>query len=172
MIDWRVQIVTGGHRQWRSINYNESFHSEAKTPSCVVLAHAVKHNWEIHQINVKSAYLNAKLDCPLYMKPLHGYLRPGQEGKVCLLLKCLYGLVQASRGWYLDTSGMMVAELGFKRSSVDHSIFIWELKLGKDLIVAVATDDMMVIRNSIATVNRFKMELSHQYHITDLGELH
>jgi len=57
-------------------------------PSChVVLVHATCKDWEIHQVDVKSGYLYPKLEEEVYMKPPTGYLKNGQEGKVCKLLK-------------------------------------------------------------------------------------
>ena len=37
----------------------------------------------------------------IYMKALRGVLKPGEEGKVLRLLKGLYELKQAGRGWYI-----------------------------------------------------------------------
>jgi hypothetical protein len=42
----------------------------------------------------------------IYMRPLRGVLKAGQEGKVLKPLKGLYGLKQAGRGWYLEMSGV------------------------------------------------------------------
>ena len=55
----------------------------------VILANAAECDWEIHHVDIKSAYLNAPLKEMVYMKPLHSVLKPGQEGKVCCL-KTLY----------------------------------------------------------------------------------
>ena len=57
------------------------------------------------------------------MKSPPGVLNPGEEGKVCRLLKGLYGLHQAGRGWYKEMAGDFVNKLGFKKSAVDHSVF-------------------------------------------------
>ena len=67
----------------------------------VILANAAHQDWEIDHVDVKSAYLNSQLEEVIYMKPLRGVLKPGKEGKVLRLLKGLYGLKQAGRGWYL-----------------------------------------------------------------------
>jgi len=147
--------VAGGHRQRKGVDYEESFSSAAKMLSCcVVLAHAACEDWEIHQVDVKSAYLYAKLEEEVYMKPPTGYLKKGQEGKVCKLLKCLYGLVQAGCGWQKELRGT-IEEIGYTKSSVDHSIF-FRRQGSEQSIVAVATDDMAVAGNSIVTVTNFK----------------
>jgi Reverse transcriptase (RNA-dependent DNA polymerase) len=57
-------------------------------------------DWEIHQIDVKMAFLNGDLDKEIYMQQPEGFITAGQSGKVCRLRKALYGLKQASRQWY------------------------------------------------------------------------
>ena len=80
-------------------------------------------DWEIHHVDIKSAYLNAPLKEKVYMKPPPGVLNPGEEGKVCQLLKGLYRLHQAGRGWYKEMAGDFVNKLRFKKSAVNHSVF-------------------------------------------------
>ena len=109
----------------------------------VVLANAATQDWEIEHVDVKSAYLNAMLKETIYMKPPQGVLKPGEEGKVCRLVNGLDGLKQAGRGWYQEMSRVLVKDLGFTRSTVDHSVF-FRLSSNEHTIIAVATDDMAV----------------------------
>ena len=96
VIERQVRIIAGDHRQRKGVDYTESFYAATKIPSTqVILAHAAKHDWDIHQVDVKSAYLNAKLDQPTFIRAPHGYLKAGQEGMVCMVLQCLYSLMQA-----------------------------------------------------------------------------
>ena len=48
------------------------------------------HDWEIHHIDIKSAYLNVPLKEKVYMKLPPGVLNPREEGKVCQLLNKLH----------------------------------------------------------------------------------
>ena len=89
----------------------------------VVLANAAHQDWEIEHVDVKSAYLNAPLNKEIYMRPPRGVLKLGQEGKVLKLLKGLYRLKQAGRGWYMEMSKVLILEMGFKHSVIDHSVF-------------------------------------------------
>jgi len=73
------------------VDYQERFPAAAKMPTVrVVLGNAAQQDWEMHQVDVKSAYLNAPLEEEVYMTPLPRVLKPGQEGMVCRLLKSLY----------------------------------------------------------------------------------
>ena len=168
---YRVRIVAGGHKQVEGINYTETFSAAVKTPTVrVVLANAAERDWEIHQIDVKSAYLRAPLKETIYMRPPRGVLKPGQEGKVCRLLKGLYGLKQAGRGWYQELTKVMVGELGFKRSALDHSVF-YRRRDEEHTVVAVATDDMALTSKREADIVKLKSEISQHWEITDGGEM-
>ena len=91
----------------------------------VVLVNVAEWDWEIHQIDVKSSYLQALLKETIYMRLLHGVLKPGQEGKVCCLLKghINFKLKQAGGGWYQEPTKVIGGKLGFKQSALDHLVF-------------------------------------------------
>jgi hypothetical protein len=63
----------------------------------LVLAIAALRNLEVHQMDVKTAFLNGDLDEEIYMEQPKGFFAHGQEGKVCKLVKCLYVLKQAPK---------------------------------------------------------------------------
>jgi hypothetical protein len=168
---YRVRIVAGGHKQVEGVNYTETFSAAAKMPTVrVVLANAAHQDWEIEHVDVKSAYLNAPLKETIYMKPPRGVLKPGQEGKVLRLIKGLYGLKQAGRGWYLEMTKVFLKEMDFKRSAIDHSVYY---RRGGDehTIVAVATDDMALTSKRAADAEKFKSEIRKFWDITDHGPI-
>ena len=58
----------------------------------MLIAIATIHNLEIHQMDVKTAFLNGDVDEEIYMEQPEGFIILGQERKVCPLVKSLYGL--------------------------------------------------------------------------------
>ena len=52
-------------------------------------------DWEVHQIDIKTAYLNGSLDEEIYMDQPKGFHSTGESGSVCRLVKAIYGLKQA-----------------------------------------------------------------------------
>ncbi|THH00660.1 hypothetical protein EW145_g7048 [Phellinidium pouzarii] len=65
-----------------------------------ILSYAAANNWEIHQINIKLAYLYGELedDETIFMRPPQHYELDGiQPGQVLRLRKALYGLKQAGQ---------------------------------------------------------------------------
>ena len=167
---YKARFVGKGYSQVYGIDYYETFAPSVKMSSQrLVLSHAAREDWELHQIDVKGAYLNARLNEMIYIQPPHGYLKPGDEGKVCRLLKGLYGIKQAGRQWYMELCNTF-AKLDLQRSHADHSVFY---RHGDDpIIVTVSTDDMILAARSLRTIEKLKNDLRQQYEISDLGELH
>ena len=58
---------------------------------------AVLRNLEVHQMDVKTNFLNGDFDEEIYMEHPEGFSALEQEKKVCKLVKSLYGLKQASK---------------------------------------------------------------------------
>ena len=79
---------------------------------------AAIHNLEIHQMDVKTAFLNGDLDEEIYMEQPEGFVVPGQEKKFCQLVKSLYGLKQAPMQWHEKFDSVMMTN-GFKINECD-----------------------------------------------------
>ena len=167
---YKAQLVANSNMQREGIDFNETFAAVAKLPSvCAVLTNATSQGWEIHQINIKNAYLNTELSETIYMHPPSGCLKPGQEGKVCKLIKCLYSTQQASFEWY-ETLHEFFTEIGFMCSVVNHVVF-FRHEGEFSSVVSVSTDDMVITGNSIDSINWVKGEFRKRFEISDLGEI-
>ena len=76
---------------------------------------------ELHQMDVKTAFLNGSLDEKVSMDQPEGFSIKGKEHMVCKLNKSIYGLKQASRQWYLKFNDT-ITSFGFKENTVDRCI--------------------------------------------------
>ncbi len=86
-----------GFTQTFGVDYNENFALVAKFVSIrCILALAAIEDMEIHQMDVKTAFLNGDLEEEIYMEEPEGFTQEG-EHLVCKLHKSLYGLKQSPR---------------------------------------------------------------------------
>eukprot|EP00253_Pinus_taeda_P027235 PITA_27235 len=99
---YKARLVARGFSQKEGIDYEETFAPTTKMSTIrLVLALAAQFKWKVHQMDVKSAFLNGDLQEEVYMTQPPGFKIAGQEQKVCRLAKALYGLKQAPRARYM-----------------------------------------------------------------------
>ena len=97
---YKARLVAKGFRQVQGVDYDETFSPVAMLKSVrIMLAIAAFHDYEIWQMDVKTAFLSGFLEEELYMMQPEGFVDPKGTNKVCKLQRCIYGLVQASRSW-------------------------------------------------------------------------
>jgi hypothetical protein len=170
---YRARLVAKGFTQIPGIDFDETFSPVARFESLrLLLALAALEDWEIHQLDVKSAFLNGVLDEEIYMEQPQGFIIEGEESKVCRLHKAIYGLKQASRAWNLQFHGVLL-ELGFTRTYSDAGIYVYEHK-DKDIgpiFIILYVDDITMMGASLDIIKQLKIELAKRYEITDLGEI-
>ena len=70
---------------------------------------AAFYDYEIWQMDVKTAFLNGFLEEELYMMQPEGFVDPKGANKVCKLQQSIYGLVQASRSWNIRFDNVIKA---------------------------------------------------------------
>ena len=98
-------MVSKGFTQEVGIDYEETFSSVVKFTSIrLLLAIVACLDLELHQIDVKTTFLNGELNKEIYMEQSVGFVVKGQEKKVCKLKRSIYGLKQYSRQWYMRFS--------------------------------------------------------------------
>jgi hypothetical protein len=89
---YKARLVVKGFTQTYGVDYNEIFALVAKFVSIrCILALAAIEDMEIHQMDVKTAFLNGDLEEEIYMEQPEGFTQEG-EHLVCKLHKSLYGL--------------------------------------------------------------------------------
>ena len=99
---YKVRLVVKGYSQREGIDFKETFSPVSTKDSFRVIMAIVAHfDLELHQMDVKTAFLNGDLDEDVYMKQPTGFVEVGKEDLVCKLNKSIYGLKQASRQWYM-----------------------------------------------------------------------
>ena len=96
---YKAYLVVKGYHQRYDIDYDEIFSSVAMLKSIrIILAIAAYLDYEVQQMNVKTAFLNGELNEEVYMIQPEGFIYI-DESKVCKLQSSIYGLKQASQSW-------------------------------------------------------------------------
>ena len=133
----------------------------------MLIALAAVYDLEIHQMDVKTAFLNGDLEEEIYMEQPEGFVVPGKEKKVCRLIKSLYGLKQAPKQWHAKFDQTMLSN-GFKINECDKCVYIKDTP-NKVVIVCLYVDDMLIMSNDIANINATKRMLASKFKMKDLG---
>ena len=95
---YKARLVAKGFRQKEGVDYFDTYAPVAKTTTIRILfALASLNNLIVHQMDVKTAFLNGDLDEEIYMEQPEGFMLPGNEQKVCKLVKSLYGLKSGTK---------------------------------------------------------------------------
>ena len=173
VVRYKARLVAQGFSQVPGVDYFDTFAPVARLSSIrAILAIAAAEDYEIHQIDIKGAYLNGILtsDEVIFMKQPPGYATESPE-KVCKLRKTLYGLKQSGRRWYQKLVEIMVTHLKFTRCDVDHAVF-FKRQESKLMIVMVHVDDCTLVASALPLIHGFKTNIAKHVEITDLGELH
>ncbi|GKB61527.1 DNA-directed RNA polymerase subunit beta' [Tanacetum coccineum] len=95
---YKARLVIKGFRQREGLDYFDTYSLVTRITSIrMILAIAALRNLEVHQIDVKKAFLNGDLEEEIYMNQPEGFMAPGLERKVCRLVKSLYDLRKAPK---------------------------------------------------------------------------
>jgi len=134
------------------MDYFDTYSSMSRiTFTWTLIVIAAINKLEIHQINVKTTFLNGELEKEIYMEQLDGFVVNGQENKVCKLIKSLYGLKQAPKQWHEKFDKVMLSN-EFKINEVDKCVYVKNTDKSY-VIVCIYVDDMLVLGNNDHIIN-------------------
>nr|GFC13132.1 hypothetical protein [Tanacetum cinerariifolium] len=123
-LTYQEAVACEDSSKWKAA-MKEEMDSLRKNKTWELVDHQVRqklvtsNDFELEQLDVKTAFLHGNLKEVIYMRQPPGY---EQGNKVCLLKKSLYGLKQSPRQWYRRFDEYMLSN-GFKRSSYDICVY-------------------------------------------------
>ena len=132
------------------------------------MALTAHHDMELHQMDVKTAFLNGDLDETIYMKQPEGFIQAGSEHLVCKLKKSIYGLKQASRQWYKKFDSV-ISSFGFTENLVDECVYL-KTSGNNFIFLVLYVDDILLASTNVKLLKETKSFLSNNFDMKDLGE--
>lgn len=163
---YKARLVAKGFTQRYGYDYNETYSPVVKMSTIrMMFALANHHDLLIHQMDVKTAFLNGQLEEEIYMRQPHGF----EEGKkVCRLNKSIYGLKQASRVWN-DRFNQFVTRIGFRACENDSCLY-FRNKTKNKVFLLLYVDDIIIMSTDLSEINVVKGLLNKEFEMVDLGE--
>ncbi|TLX69534.1 hypothetical protein E9993_22935, partial [Labilibacter sediminis] len=165
---YKARLVVKGYRQKEGLDYFDTYSPVTRITSIrMVLAIAAIRNLQIHQMDVKTAFLNGELEEEIYMEQPEGFVASGYENKVCKLVKSLYGLKQAPKQWHQKFDQAMM-ESGFKINECDKCVYVKNTTHGY-VILCLYVDDMLIIGSNDKMIRSTKDMLKSKFDMKDMG---
>jgi hypothetical protein len=167
---YKARFVARGFSQVEGVDYDETFASVARYTSIrSMISIATEMGWKIHQMDVKTAFLNGLIQEEVYIEHPLGFEVHGRESHVCRLKKALYGLKQAPRAWYSRIDAYL-QQLGFEKSEVDPSLYF--IVVEEDPLILLLYVDDLFITGAERFITICKESLASEFEMTDIRLMH
>lgn len=167
---YKVRYVAKGFAQRYGVDYDKTSTPTARLKSLRLILHiAASLNWDIHQFDIKTAFLHGVLpdDETMFLEQPPGFKTKNKEDWVMKLFKSIYGMKQASRVWN-QTFNKAVENWNFIHLPCEWCVYYRQSSTGATIFV-LHVDDIISASSSVYETNRFREELKGQWEISDLG---
>ena len=166
---YKAHLVAKGYNQKHNVDYFDTYSPITRIASIRILfAIASIYKLVLHQIDVKTVFLNGDLEEEIYMEQPEGYVVLGQEHKVCKLVKPLYGLKQTPKQWHGKFDNVMLTH-GYVINGVGKCIYSKFIS-NEGVIIYLYVDDLLIFGTSLDVVNDTKCFLASNFDMKILGE--
>lgn len=165
---YKARLVAKGFAQYHGTDYDETYSPVFKLTSLrILLSIGAMLDLEIHQMDVKTAFLNGEIDTDLYINQPQGYQQ--NPDLVCKLQKGLYGLKQSPRLWNKRIDAFLSRQ-NFQRCQTDLCVYRKNFDDRNFALFGIWVDDIVIISppNHIETI---KNTLKEEFKMSDLGPI-
>jgi hypothetical protein len=166
---YKTRLVAKGYTQKEGENFFDTYSPVARlTTIRIFLSLAVSHGLLVHQIDVKTAFLNEELEEEIYMTQPDGFVVKDQEDNVCKLMKSLYGLKQAPKQWY-EKFDVTLISAGFSVNEANRCVY-YRHGGGQRVILCLYVDGILIFETSLDVINEVKTFLYQNFDMKDMGD--
>src|SRR3569623_1280881 len=164
---FKSRLVAKGFLQRQGIDFEEVYAPVTKhTTLRALLGVVAARDLELHQLDVKTAFLNGELEEEIYMQQPQGYEQGGPD-LVCRLKKTIYGLRQAPRAWHQRLKAELCTR-DLTAAESDAALFTGEGD-GDRVWIIVWVDDILIAAAGEQRVAKVKEHLASKFDVRDLG---
>ena len=168
---YKARLVAQGFNQKYGIDYEETFSPVVRFESVrTILALAANLGFKLHQMDIKTAFLNGELEEEIFMRQPEGFIEAGKEDMVCKLKRSIYGLKQSARCWNTELDHKL-RDIGFVQSRNDPCIYT-RVTGGELVVIAVYVDDIIQAGKNEKEIGEIKKSISKKFDAVDMGPLH
>jgi len=161
---FKARFVARGFSQREGIDYDKIFSPVARYTSIrIIISLALVFDWKLHQMDVKTAFLNGEVEQEVYIEQPEGFVIHGKESHVCKLKKALYGLKQALRAWYGRIDSFL-QNIGFSKSIANHNLCI-KIVQNHPFILVLYVDDLFLTGEEHLIAQSLKLRGSYQQNL-------
>nr|GEV35858.1 hypothetical protein [Tanacetum cinerariifolium] len=164
---FKARLIAKGFTQTYGVDYEETFSPIADIRAIrILIAIVAYYDYEIWQMDVKTAFLNGHLFEEVYMEQPEGFVNPKYPNHVCKLKRSIYGLKQSSRQWNKRFDDE-IKKFGFTQNPDEPCVY---LKASKSYIVILIlyVDDILLMENNIPMLQDVKSYLGRSFAMKDL----
>ncbi|KAF2343503.1 Reverse transcriptase RNA-dependent DNA polymerase [Trinorchestia longiramus] len=157
---FKARYVAKGYSQVADVDFTETFSPTARLTSVRMLMDiAVQKSYIVHQMDVCTAYLHAKIDCNVFVEQPEGFIELDKNGEklVYKLKKSLYGLKQSGRNWN-NLLHQFLVEQNFVQSLSYTCVYVRESDSGK-VIIIVWVDDLILASSNAVVLREVLLRL-------------
>jgi hypothetical protein len=167
---YKARIVAKGYNPKEGEDFFDTYSPVARlTTIRVLLSLTTSYGLLVHQIDVKTTFLNGELEEEIYMNQPDGFTVKGQEGMICKLLKYLYGLKQAPKQWH-EKFDKTLTSVGFVVNEADKCLY-YHFGGGEGVILHLYVDDILIFGTRLNVIKQVKEFLSQNFEMKDLERL-
>jgi hypothetical protein len=168
---YKARFVARGFSQKEGNDYEETFAPVARYTSIrtIIALATAKMKWKLHQMDVKTTFLNGVIDEEVYIEQPQGFEVEDKKTHVCKLKKALYRLKQAPRAWYGRIDNFLTS-LGFTKSKADSNLYF--KVMNDDPVILLLYVDDLFLTGEENLITKCKKKLASEFEMKDLGLMH
>jgi hypothetical protein len=170
VVNFKARFVARGFTQKEGIDYEDTFTPVARYTSIrTIISLAYVLGWKLHQMDVKTTFLNGKIEQEVFVEQPDGFVLHNKGTHVCKLRKALYSLKQAPRVWYDNIDGFLKSP-GFQKSDANANLY-FKVRGNQPVILILYVDDLFLIEDE-GLIALCKRDLTSEFEMKDLVLMH